>query len=202
MSRPQITILPDGPIQIRDAGSVQFCGQSVAVEGDLYLCRCGQSRNAPFCDGSHRTAGFQGTSAAPPTGEVRVWEGRTLRTRFNTAACMHVLYCKPLNALRERELAGDDAAAEEIVRVVRSCPSGALTHEAKGDQAAPAQEALDSTIDIDIMEGGEVRVKAAFDINVPRPAHQPEDRATLCRCGQSASKPWCDGRHRRLTTFR
>jgi CDGSH-type Zn-finger protein len=32
----------------------------------IALCRCGQSKNRPFCDGTHRTCGFQGAETAPP----------------------------------------------------------------------------------------------------------------------------------------
>ncbi|HEX2015415.1 MAG TPA: CDGSH iron-sulfur domain-containing protein [Solirubrobacteraceae bacterium] len=44
-----------GPVRLIDAMGAEFelpAGESVA------LCRCGQSRQKPFCDASHRTAGF------------------------------------------------------------------------------------------------------------------------------------------------
>jgi CDGSH-type Zn-finger protein len=44
-----------GPVELVDAqGSAK-----PASEEPIYLCRCGQSANKPFCDGSHRKAGFQ-----------------------------------------------------------------------------------------------------------------------------------------------
>jgi CDGSH-type Zn-finger protein len=43
-------------------------GEPVAAgDGDpVFLCRCGGSANKPFCDGTHKRNGFQGTSAADP----------------------------------------------------------------------------------------------------------------------------------------
>lgn len=194
-----IAIHPAGPVKVSGAKSVRFCGESIPVEGDLYLCRCGDSANAPYCDGAH-SRGFDGTYAPPAEQEMRVWEGRTLRTYFNRAACMHVYYCKPLNELRERELAGDDAAAAEIARVVGTCPSGALSVEPKGDVALPAPAEPNACIDI--IEGGEVRLQVPFEINAPLNDRQATDRGTLCRCGRSKNKPWCDGRHKGRKGFR
>jgi CDGSH-type Zn-finger protein len=67
-----------------------------------------------------------------------------------------------------------------------------------------ADIALDSSVecDVDIMEGGEVRLQVAYDINVDALENQPGDRATLCRCGKSKNKPWCDGRHKGRKDFR
>lgn len=43
-----------GPVDVLDAD-----GKPTAAEDPVYLCRCGQSANKPFCDGTHRKVGFQ-----------------------------------------------------------------------------------------------------------------------------------------------
>lgn len=201
MSAPvTITVLDNGPLKVSGASSARFCGERLPVDGDLYLCRCGRSANAPFCDGTHRSVGFDGSGPEQAEQPIRTWEGRTLQTFFNAATCMHVLYCKPLDGLRAAELAGDDAAAEEIIRVVETCPSGALSYARRPAQASAPM--ADGPVCLDIMQGGEVRIQVPFVINRDLHERQAENRATLCRCGASASKPWCDGRHRARRDFR
>jgi CDGSH-type Zn-finger protein len=195
-----VTVIEDGPLKVSNARSLRYAGKDLDVDGDVFLCRCGQSSNAPFCDGTHRKVGFSGANEARADKEIRVWEGQTIRTFFNPNTCMHVFKCKPLKALREAELAGDTAAAEEIMRTVATCPSGALTYEVKGGVTAPAEPDLGP--DIDVIEGGEVRIQTAFEIDVPKLERQRDARATLCRCGLSKNKPWCDGRHKQRKGFR
>ncbi len=197
-----LTVLDNGPIKISgDELTVQYCGEPVAVEAgqDVYVCRCGESKNPPFCDGSHAKVGFTATPFQGDKKKLHVWEGKTIRTVFNANACMHAFYCKPLKELRKRELEGDTGAAAEIARIVESCPSGALTYEST-DVEAPAASA--DAPAIDIMEGGEVRVQTAFEINEELQDRQPNTRATLCRCGLSKNKPWCDGAHKKRENFR
>ena len=198
--RLAVNVMPDGPVEIKNATSVRFCGKELKASGDLLLCRCGESTNAPFCDWTHASVGFDGGCENPPDKELRVWEGATLRTFFNANACMHVFYCKPLKELRARELEGDTEAAAEIMRVVGTCPSGALSYERKADIAEPAHPAR--PVDVDIVEGGEIRLQAEFEINAPLLERQASDTATLCRCGLSKNKPWCDGRHMGKKGFR
>ena len=195
-----VTVIPNGPLKVSNAASAAYCGNRLQVDGDLYLCRCGDSSKAPFCDGTHKAKGFDGSGPEPVEQELRTWEGRTLQTFFNKSTCMHVFYCKPLNDLRAAELAGDDAAAEEIIRVVGTCPSGALSY-ARRPSEDPAPMA-DGGVCIDIMEGGEVRIQVPFEINAALNERQAPNRATLCRCGMSKSKPWCDGRHKARKDFR
>jgi len=50
-----------GPIRLIDADGNEF-----PIEGEtVVLCRCGQSRTKPFCDASHRAAGFDACERAP-----------------------------------------------------------------------------------------------------------------------------------------
>ena len=56
------TILKNGPIQLEPGVTVcDAAGKSfTSTEGKpVFLCRCGQSMNKPFCDGTHRKAGFE-----------------------------------------------------------------------------------------------------------------------------------------------
>ena len=56
-----VKILPDGPLQVKGEVEVQDAqGNPLPVKsGDVFLCRCGQSANKPFCDGSHKRVGFK-----------------------------------------------------------------------------------------------------------------------------------------------
>jgi CDGSH-type Zn-finger protein len=63
----------NGPLVIQGAVKiVDHQGNEFTIpagKGNVALCRCGQSRTKPFCDGSHRTCGFQAAETAPPRSE-------------------------------------------------------------------------------------------------------------------------------------
>jgi CDGSH-type Zn-finger protein len=63
----QVTVFPNGPLRIEgDFKLVDGNGAAWDLSGrtQIALCRCGASKNKPFCDGGHRTAGFQSACAA------------------------------------------------------------------------------------------------------------------------------------------
>jgi CDGSH-type Zn-finger protein len=58
----KVTVVSNGPIRIE--GDFSICdpeGREFGLAGRtlISLCRCGQSQNKPFCDGSHARTGFQ-----------------------------------------------------------------------------------------------------------------------------------------------
>jgi len=197
-----VTPIEGGPLKLENVHDVHFCGEPIETDNTIWVCRCGESKRAPFCDGSHHAVNWVGACRPAAQKDIVVWEGQRIRTRFNPTACMHVYYCKPLKALRATELADDGdaglAAARDIARVVGTCPSGALTFEAKTElHLDPATTGPA----VDIVEGGEVRLRSAFSGIDPMPGQAP-DTATLCRCGRSRNKPYCDGRHKGRKGFR
>lgn len=61
-STVKITIIPNGSakVECERAEIILPNGETVIKEGRFSLCRCGQSNQKPFCDGTHKTCGFEG----------------------------------------------------------------------------------------------------------------------------------------------
>lgn len=54
-----VTPLPNGPYKIDGADLLDADGNVVKAGGPHFLCRCGQSKNKPFCDATHKAIGFE-----------------------------------------------------------------------------------------------------------------------------------------------
>jgi len=59
----KITALPDASLMIETVEELSD-GSGRAVKVPVYLCRCGASRNKPYCDGAHAAVGFKAPAAA------------------------------------------------------------------------------------------------------------------------------------------
>lgn len=58
-----VKVLTDGPLMVKGQCEVQDSqGATIPTKGGdaVYLCRCGNSANKPFCDGAHKKVGFKG----------------------------------------------------------------------------------------------------------------------------------------------
>ena len=58
--KPKIFVKPNGSSRV--TGDVDFVdseGNVIKSESSFSLCRCGHSKNKPYCDGAHREAGFE-----------------------------------------------------------------------------------------------------------------------------------------------
>lgn len=124
--------------------------------------------------------------------------GRDVLLRFDTQRCIHARMC----VLGEPEvflantpgewLFPDKATPERIAIVAANCPSGAITYERLDDgpdEAAPRVNTLR------VRENGPLAVMAEMQITGHEQSSGSTFRATLCRCGASNNKPFCDGSH-------
>jgi CDGSH-type Zn-finger protein len=161
------------------------------------LCRCGRSADKPFCDGSHLT-GFDGTETAERSDiadrryEFPAGEGKV---SFDLATCQHAGYCgdRFTNWRRLARRADDPAVRERLMQMVRLCPSGALEMQPDGDgeQLEPALP-----VSIGVVRDGPYWVRGRIPVtSADGQTYEVRNRVTLCRCGRSETKPFCDGSH-------
>ena len=120
--------------------------------------------------------------------------GELVTIRFDAAKCIHSRGCvlgRPdvfVPNVAGAWIHPDAATPEQVAELAHNCPSGAITYERTdgGPQEAPPKVNL-----IRIRENGPLALHGEVTIA----GHGAQLRATLCRCGQSARKPFCDGSH-------
>lgn len=121
-----------------------------------------------------------------------------MTVRFNTKRCIHARHCvtgepEVFVANKPGEwIYPDRATPERLAIVAHSCPSGAITYERHDDQPG---EAMPKVNVVRVRENGPLAVHANVELAHVQGAPETLRRATLCRCGQSNNKPFCDGSH-------
>ncbi len=126
--------------------------------------------------------------------DTETYRGKTLTIHVDGAKCIHSRNCVVgLPGVFKANVEGpwidaDAAAAEEIAAIARACPSGAITYERH--DGIEGERAPDVNL-LRVRENGPVALHG--DLRIA--GHAPCTRATLCRCGASARKPFCDGSH-------
>lgn len=122
------------------------------------------------------------------------YPGKAVTITIHAGRCIHSRHCvlgQPdvwvANA-KGAWVHPDAAPAEAVAATAQGCPSGAITyqrHDGGPDEAAPAVNV------IRVRESGPLAVHADLRIDGRAVGY----RATLCRCGASRNKPFCDGSH-------
>jgi CDGSH-type Zn-finger protein len=219
----KIIVSPDGPycIQgdiplVRKIQVVSEYGEpltwkkqgNVETSGTYELCRCGQSGNKPFCDGTHYEIEFDGTETADPrtmAERQRIFtNGTRIVVKRDFTLCSESGFCGNCVASIEEMIpfTDDTQMRAQVMAMIERCPSGALAYSVEAGEAdiepdLPEQIALT----IEITSSGPIAGPLWVTGNIPieRADGQPletRNRVTLCCCGLSKIKPLCDGTHR------
>jgi CDGSH-type Zn-finger protein/uncharacterized Fe-S cluster protein YjdI len=120
--------------------------------------------------------------------------GKSATIQFNGRLCIHARRCvlsQPTVFKANVEgpwIDPDAASAEALMYVALNCPSGAIRvsrHDGGANEISPMVNT------ISLRENGPLAINAEIVV-----AGAPiGTRATLCRCGESKNKPYCDGSH-------
>lgn len=123
-------------------------------------------------------------------------KGRDVTIRFDARRCVHSRNCvlgHPevyVPNVKGEWIHPDAASAEVVMHTALACPSGAI-RVARNDGSATS-DTVPQVNTVRLRENGPLAMEAELQING---VAQPSPRATLCRCGQSKNKPFCDGAH-------
>ena len=215
----KITITRNGPYAVsggvpllRETIGANAAGESIEwVGGDAIaapaanyaLCRCGHSANKPFCDGSHARVGFDGTETAsrqPYLAQAQALEGPTEALTDAEPLCAFARFCDREGSVWRRvSEARSGHELQSFNRQVGQCPSGRLVAwDAEARRAIEPELTPSIAVTQDPQQGvsGPLWVRGGLEVvGADGTAYEARNRVTLCRCGQSNNKPFCDGTH-------
>jgi len=213
----KITVTRNGPYLVE--GAVPMARQSIGAdaqgdsrewqEGESFetqetfaLCRCGQSASKPYCDGSHVRVGFDGTETAsrePYDVQATEQVGPTVTLADAQPLCAYARFCDVAGQVWNLVEQEGAEAAELTVREAGLCPSGRLVVRDQQSNADIEPEFTPSIgIVADLAEGlaGPIWVRGGITVtSSDGEPYEVRNRVTLCRCGASANKPFCDASH-------
>jgi CDGSH-type Zn-finger protein len=221
--KPKIKVKKDGPYVV--TGNLPLCKEYMVSstgqnypdtwkKGDEYprretcaLCRCGRSANPPYCDGTHAKVNFIGTETASRKNYADLAEttrGPGLDLTDAESLCAIACFCHraPGDTWEHAEKSDDPRLKQMAIEEAGNCPSGRLVawEKISGKPLEPAFEpAISVTEDVVQKVSGPLWVKGGVEIETSDGFnYEVRNRVTLCRCGRSANKPFCNGNHVRI----
>ncbi len=214
----KVTITKNGPYIV--SGNVPMAKQTIGanakgesekwVKGEEYpaqekfaLCRCGKSNSKPYCDGTHAKAHFDGSETAarsPYKMQAEVLDGPTMQLTDAESLCAFARFCDPHGQVWNQVEHTDEAKVREhFVRQVGDCPSGRLVAWDKktGEPIEPELPVSIGLVEDPAQQcSGPIWLRGGIPVvSADGTEYEVRNRVTLCRCGESQNKPFCDGTH-------
>lgn len=204
--KPALIPAPHGPLILVDDPTPAPVTHLHGPKGETYerpktvsLCRCGESKSKPFCDGTHSVIGFK--SDNPPDGYADKLEDYPgpdgVTVHFNRHICSGASVCvRTLPSVFLPQAVDwihpEHGSADELKRMIPACPSGALSYTVHGVRMPEPQREPG----VKVVPNGPFNVVGEVPLVGAEFAQgASREHYTLCRCGRSRSKPFCDYSH-------
>jgi len=222
-AKPYIKITKDGPymafgirditekIILADRSGISVAygdGKKFEIKGrddmPTALCRCGKSKSAPFCDGSHQKEGFDGTETAsfePLKNGAVAFPGEELTLLDNQDYCAFARFCDAAGRIWNLVQYGGKDEARQAIKEGNLCPAGRFIilnrrGEVMEDRLPPSLSVIE---DAQLGISGPLWVKGGIRVeSEDGRSYEVRMKQTLCRCGHSENKPFCNGAHAAL----
>lgn len=212
--KPKILTLPNGPYYLINEMEPKVVenlrnsnGESLSTIRGIALCRCGASKNKPFCDGTHGIIRFSNNDTeVTETGHIvkdkrKTYAGKKIIIHDNRKICSHAAECvnnsPSVFKFDARPWIDPEAATlEESINTIRKCPSGALSYSIDGVEYKDQNERKPM---VTVSKEGPYIITGGVELigdNLQFGDGASKEHYTLCRCGASRNKPFCDGMHR------
>lgn len=217
-AQPKIKVTKNGPYLV--CGGIPITEQEITTDHkgtptqwttrrtyptkeNCTLCRCGNSQSKPFCDGTHAKVGFDGNETANKEEYLvkpAIIDGPTLQLSDVEALCASARFCHRDGGIwklvpESESYEAKKTACEETC----DCPSGRLMLRDKetGETVEPNFEPSVSLIEDPAMGvSGPIWLRGGVPVESANgKTYQVRNRVTLCRCGKSQNKPFCDSSH-------
>jgi CDGSH-type Zn-finger protein len=205
----RIKVTKNGPYLV--SGGLPLSEQSICVDSEgqphgwkegkklpapkgYSVCRCGHSRSKPFCDGSHAGIRFNGKekdTRKPYMAQAAEIKGPELLLTDAEDLCAGGIW----KLIRQSK---DPNARQTATEEACDCPSGSLVvWDKEGMAIEPGLEpSIGLVIDAQSDHVGPVWVRGGVPVeSADGAAYEIRNRVTLCCCGKSSNKPFCDGSH-------
>ncbi|BES64376.1 hypothetical protein SANA_08150 [Gottschalkiaceae bacterium SANA] len=198
MSKPVIRTSKNGPYVVQYAKKLtESRGSAVEIKDQaIALCRCGQSKNKPFCDGTHGKIQFDSRKKDDRVPRLlETYIGKEIIIHDDRGICSHAGYCtdglpKVFRMGIEPWIDPDGESMEKIIETIEKCPSGALSYTIDGVKV----DDFSKEPTLEISEDGPYYVGGDIEL-IDEDHPQTMNHYALCRCGHSTNKPFCNGQH-------
>jgi CDGSH-type Zn-finger protein len=171
------------------------------------LCRCGASNNKPFCDGTNSIIRWCENKIDDVSNKIKdkrkEYAGKNITILDNRRICSHAAECVNNLSSVSREndrpwINPDTPSPEAIIETIRKCSSDALSYSINGiEYRDPLYHRRPM---VTISKDGPYAITGGIELignGIPFGDGASKEHYTLCRCGASNNKPFCDGMHER-----